>query len=65
MGEKERFLAQDFNAFTKLKIRQICTYVHVFTNLKEFIYISRDSVHLSRERDDDDFEDFERQRVET
>ena len=48
--ERERFLAQDSDSFNNLKIRQICTYVHALTNLKEIYYISRDSVQFSRER---------------
>ena len=59
--EKERILAQDSDAFNNFKIRQICTYVHVFTNLKEFFDISRDSVQFSAEQvDDEGFEDLER-----
>ena len=45
-ARRERFVAQDSDSFNKLKIGQICTYIHVFTNLKEIIYISRDSVQI-------------------
>ena len=61
MSRERRFLAQDSDSLNKLKLRQICTYVHVFTNLKEIIKISRHIVQFVRESEvDDGFEDFEK-----
>ena len=58
--ERERFLTQDSDTLNKLKIRQICTYVHVFTNLKEIFYKRFCSTFRKR---DDGVEDFRRWRI--
>ncbi len=57
----EREISSSRFRFKYFKIRSICTYIHVCTNLKEWIKISRDSVQdFERERVDEGFGDFKR-----